>query len=190
MENKKTSDKNDKRYKKVKSEESTTKFYVSIFILTFILSLFFSYISSKSINGLPILVAILMLLLVIFIGVLFDLIGVAVTVAKEEGFHAKASKKLKGSKTAISLIRNSHKVSSFCADVIGDVAGVLSGAISALIAIKITESYGLSFDLQFLISAFVASLTVVGKALGKLIARKKASEIVALVSKVIHIFKK
>jgi len=179
-----------KRIKKEKVEESTLKWFISIFVLTFVLSLFFSYVSAESIKGLPLIPAVLILILVISIGVVFDIIGVAVTVAKEDGFHAKASKKLKGSKTAIKLIRNAHKVSNFCADVIGDIAGVLSGAISALIALKITEVYGLSFNMQFLISALVASITVGGKAMGKIIARNNTTKIIAVVSKVLHFFKK
>ena len=179
-----------RKFKKEKVEDSTLKWLVSIFVLTFVLSLFFSYVSAKSITDLPLIAAALILMLVIFIGIVFDIIGVAVTVAKEDEFHAKASKKLKGSKTAIKLIRNAHKVSNFCADVVGDIAGVLSGAISALIALKITEVYGLSFNLQFLISALVASLTVGGKAMGKIIARKNTTKIISIVSKVLHFFQK
>lgn len=179
-----------KRYTKVKSEESTLKWLISIFILTFVSSLFFSFISSESIQDLPIFAAIIILIIVILIGVFFDIIGVAVTIAKEDEFHAKASKKLKGSKTAIKLIRNSHKVSNFCADVVGDIAGVLSGAISALIALKITTEYGLNFNMQFLISALVASLTVGGKAIGKTVAKNNTTKIVAIVSKFLHLLKK
>ena len=40
---------------------------------------------------------ILILFLVIFIGIFFDIIGVAVTVADENEFHAKASKRIAGS---------------------------------------------------------------------------------------------
>lgn len=181
---------NEKRSVKVKEEESTTKWIISIFVLTFISSLFFSYISEQSIKGIPVIPAILILILIMLIGIVFDIIGVAVTVANEDEFHAKASKKLKGSRTAIKLIRNSHKVSNFCADVVGDIAGVLSGAISALIAFKITEAYNLSINLQFLISALVASLTVGGKAIGKIIARKNTTKIVVLTSKLLQFFER
>ena len=105
------------------------------------------------------------LIIVIFIGILFDIVAVAVTVGKESDFHAKASKKIKGAKTSIKLIRNSARVANICADVIGDIAGVLSGAISAMISLKVTEQFAFSFNIQFIISAFVASLTVGGKAL-------------------------
>ena len=132
----------------------------------------FSFISTTAINGLDLIPAIIILIVVILVGIVFDIIGVAVTVGKESDFHAKASKKLKGAKTSIKLIRNSAKVANICADVIGDIAGVLSGAISAMIALKITEKFNLEFNIQFMISALVASLTVGGKALRKNICSK------------------
>lgn len=180
----------EKKVVKEKTDESSIKWFISIFIMTFILSLFFSYISSESIQGLPTFWAILILTFVIFIGIFFDIIGVAVTVAREHEFHAKATKKVKGSKTAIKLIRNSDKVSNFCADVVGDIAGVLSGAIGALISLKITEASGLEFEIQFLISGLIAAVTVGGKAIGKVIARNYTTEIVAIVSKVLNFSKK
>ena len=126
------------------------------------------------------------MILVILVGVIFDLIGVAVTVANEEDFHAQASKKIKGAKTSIKMIRNSAKVSNFCADVIGDICGVLSGAISAMIALKLTENYGMSSQIQFVFSAIVASLTVGGKAITKEIAKQNSTVIVGFVSKIVN----
>lgn len=115
-------------------------------------------------------------------------IGVAVTVANEHEFHAKASKKIEGSKASIKLIRNAPKVANICADVIGDICGVLSGAISALIAMKITEQFGLSFNIQFILSATVAALTVGGKALGKGVANNNSTKIVHAVGIVLNKF--
>lgn len=158
---------------------------IIVLISTFILSLLFSYISNTAITKLDIIPGIIVLILVILFGIIFDLIGVAVTVANEEHFHAQASKKIKGSKTAIKLIRNSSKVSNFCADVIGDICGVLSGAISTIIALKLTENYGMSSYFQFIISALVASFTVGGKAFTKEIAKKNSTKIISFVTKII-----
>ena len=85
------------------------------------------------------------------------------------------------------MIRNSAKVSNFCADVIGDICGVLSGAISAMIALKLTENYGMSSSIQFIFSALVASVTVGGKAATKQIAKNNSTVIVSFVSKIINI---
>ena len=100
---------------------SNIKWFIQVFISTFILSMVFSYISANGVANLNVIAAILILILVIFIGILFDIIGVAVTVANEHEFHAKATKKVKGSKTSIRLIKNAPKVANICADVIGDI---------------------------------------------------------------------
>lgn len=170
---------------KSKKTNNTNTWVIGIAITTFILSLLFSYISNTAISKLNIIAGLFVLILVILIGIMFDLIGVAVTVANEEDFHAQASKKIKGSKTSIKMIRNSAKVSNFCADVIGDICGVLSGAISAMIALKLTENYGMSSQIQFIFSAIVASITVGGKAVTKEIAKQHSTKIVSFVSKIV-----
>ena len=167
-----------------KKDHSKLKWFIEVFIITFILSICFSYISTNGVTHLNLPLSIIVLLVVILIGILFDIIGVAVTVAKEHEFHAKATKKVKGAKTSIKLIKNSAKVANIRADVIGDVCGVLSGAISAMIAAKISEKTGA--NLQFIISAAVASITVGGKALGKEIANKESTQIVHYVGIILN----
>lgn len=169
-------------------DKEQIKWFIQVFIMTFILSMLFSYISANGVSNLSLIPAILILILVIGIGIFFDIIGVAVTVANEHEFHAKASKKIEGSKASIKLIRNAPKVANICADVIGDICGVLSGAISALIAMKITEQFGLSFNVQFILSATVAALTVGGKALGKGVANNNSTKIVHAVGIVLNKF--
>ena len=168
----KSSKNKDKDYSKI-------KWFIEVFIITFILSIVFSYISTYGVSNLNLISSIIILISVIVIGIIFDIIAVAVTVAKEEEFHAKATKKVDGAKTSLKLIKNASKVANICADVIGDVCGVLSGAVSAMISAKIVEMFGA--DLQFVISAIVASLTVGGKALGKELANKNSTQIVHFV---------
>lgn len=169
---------------------SNNSWVIFIAITTFVLSLLFSFISNTVVSNLNIILGIFVLILVILIGVVFDLIGVAVTVGNEEDFHAQASKKIKGAKTSIKMIRNSAKVSNVCADVIGDICGVLSGAISAMIAFKLTESYGMSSSLQFVFSAIVSSVTVGGKALTKEIAKNNSTKIIGFITKFINVDEK
>lgn len=165
-------------------EHSKIKWFIEVFITTFLLSMFFSYISNNGVTRLNVISSIIILILVIAIGIIFDIIGVAVTVAKEHEFHAKATKKVDGAKASIKLIKNAAKVANICADVIGDICGVLSGAISALISAKISEKIGT--DLQFVISASVAAITVGGKAIGKEIANKNSTEIVHFVGIILN----
>lgn len=169
---------------------SNTKWAIEAFIITFILSGLISYISSNGVSRLNLFWAIIILIFVILIGIIFDIIGVAVTVADESHFHAKASKKINGAKSSLKLIKNASKVANICADVIGDICGVLSGAISTMIALKIINNYGISSNMQFLISGLVAALTVGGKALGKNIATKNSTKIVHITGIVLNKFYK
>ncbi|MBR3152385.1 MAG: hypothetical protein IKF52_02070 [Clostridia bacterium] len=104
-----------------KDNQEEIKWFITVFFTTFFLSLFFSFLSTTAINDLEIIPAIIILVIVVFVGIVFDLIGVAVTVADEENFHAMASKKVDGAKTSIKLIRASSKVANICADIIGDI---------------------------------------------------------------------
>ncbi len=179
-----------KKNQENKKEHSNRKWVIQSFVMTFILSIIFSYISTNGVSNLNLIPAILILVLVILIGIFFDIIGVAVTVANEEEFHAKASKKVEGSKNSIRLIKNAPKVANICADVIGDICGVLSGSISAMIAIKIGTELNLPFNMQFMLSALVSALTVSGKAFGKDIANNNSTEIVHKVGIVLNKFSK
>ena len=169
------------------NDSSELKWIITAFIITFVLSIIISFICTYAISALDLLPAIIILIVTVFVGILFDIVGLAVTVAKEEELHAKASKKVRGAKKSIKLIRNSSIVSNICADVIGDVCGVISGSMAALITIKITEKFGLQFDIQFIISAIVASITVGGKAIGKGIAKRNSTKIVHMFGKVLTI---
>ena len=84
---------------KKEKEHSKAKWFIEIFVTTFILSMAFSYISNNGVNNLNMVASVIILIVVILIGILFDIIGVAVTVAKEHEFHAKATKKAVGAKT-------------------------------------------------------------------------------------------
>ena len=174
----------------MKQKDSNSKWIIEAFIITFILSGIISYISSNGVSKLNIGFAIIILILVVFLGIIFDIIGVAVTVANEEHFHAKATKKAEGAKLSLNLIKNASKVANICADVIGDICGVISGAIGTMIALKIASTYGVSSNIQFLISAFIASVTVGGKAIGKQVAANNSTEIVDKVGQVLSKFQK
>ena len=104
-----------------KKQESNLKWALQAFVLTFVLSGLVSYISNNGIQKLNVIASIIILIIVIFIGILFDMLGVAVTVAPEKDFHAKATKKAKGAKTSIMLLKNASKVANICADVVGDI---------------------------------------------------------------------
>lgn len=137
-----------------------------------------------------ILLSFIFLVIIILIGVIFDIIGVAAAAATEPPLHAKAAKKLPGAKPAVALIRNADRVASFCSDVIGDIAGTVSGAIGAGIIFRLTTldpTYN-PVALGTVMTASVAALTVFGKAVGKTFAINEANSIIFGVGKLINFF--
>lgn len=88
---------------KNKRDKSEFKWFIEVFIMTFILSMLFSYISANGVSNFSLIPAILILVLVILVGIFFDIVGVAVTVANENEFHAKATKKSKGFKSIYTI---------------------------------------------------------------------------------------
>ena len=175
---------------KTEKSDSKLKWCVEVRIISFILSILFSYVSSNGVSKLSIIPAILILVAVILVGIIFDIIAIAVTVANEDEFHAKATKKIEGSKTSIRLIKNASRVANFCADVIGDICGVLSGAVGTLVSLKLVEKLGVSENIQYFVSALIASIIVGGKAAGKEVGISKSTEIVHSVGKLINKFQK
>ncbi len=121
-----------------------------------------------------------LLLIVILVGVLFDLIGVAATSASESALHARAANRLRGAAQAVQLVRNAPRVASFCNDVVGDVCGTLGGAISVTILFKIfvNQPDHISVWLATLMTALTAALAVGGKAYGKTFAVDHGTEII------------
>ena len=133
-------------------------------------------------------VAFLILLLIITIGIVFDIIGMAVATADEKPFHAMAARKVPGAREAIQLLRNAERVSSICNDVVGDICGVVSGAASATIAAQILSNFDFSWPqiVSLAMSALAAGLTVGGKAVGKSIAVNSCVTIVHTVGRMIY----
>ena len=134
------------------------------------------------------IVAFLILLMIVFIGILFDIVGMAVATADEKPFHAMAARKVKGARECIMLLRNAERVSSICNDVVGDICGVVSGSASATIAAQVLSAFELSFAavVPLMLSSLVAALTVGGKAVGKGIAVNRCTDIVYHAGQVIY----
>ena len=132
-------------------------------------------------------VAFLILLAIILLGIVFDIVGVAVTSADEKPFHSMAARKVKGAQEAIVLLRNAEKVGSICNDVIGDICGVISGSAAATIAAQVLSNFTFSWPriVSLVLSSLVAGLTVGGKAIGKRFAICSCTRIVHVVGIVI-----
>ncbi len=177
-----------KKQKKTK-KHSNFRWIVTIFFVAVLISSAISFLSSSVMEDAGIVEAFVVLLLIVLIGILFDIVGVAVMSAGEKPFHSMAAKKVPGAAEALMLLRNAEKVSSFCNDVVGDICGVVSGSASAVIAVKALSNLNSDAVGQLIMSALVAGITIAGKALGKNIAMRRSTQIVHLVSKPIYYIK-
>lgn len=164
------------------------KWVATIFLVTIVISGTISFVSDEVMASSSLPVAFLILLVIILVGILFDIVGMAVASADEKPFHSMAAKKVPGAQEAIRLLRNAERVSSICNDVVGDICGVVSGSASATIAAQVIRSFDFSWPqvATLLMSALAAGLTVGGKAVGKSIAIDSCTEIVHTVGRVIH----
>lgn len=171
-----------------RERNKTIRWVVTIFLVTIFVSGIISLLSDIVMENSSIGVAFLILLFIIFIGIVFDIIGMAVASADEKPFHSMAARKVPGAIESIRLLRNAERVSSICNDVVGDICGVISGAASATIAVELISNFTFSWPdfISLGMSALAAGLTVGGKAVGKSFAVKSCTSIVHTVGRFIH----
>ncbi|HHV39024.1 MAG TPA: hypothetical protein GXX70_05990 [Tepidimicrobium sp.] len=164
------------------------RWVVLITIWTFVLAIVFTIITEGLVKNLSILLAFIILIFIILVGIFFDIIGIAVTSAKEKPFHAMAANRVGGARYAIRLVRNASQVSNFCNDVIGDISGIVSGAIGATIIYKLVNIYsiGNASILSIIITSLVAAFTVGGKAFGKNVAISNSENIIFKIAKLFN----
>jgi hypothetical protein len=178
------------RKNSLKNTSRNSAWIISITALSFIISVVLLFVSQNIFTDASLFFAVFTVLFIILTGILFDMIGVAVTSADETPFHAMASRKYRGAKRSVKLIRNSGKVASFCNDVVGDICSVISGSATALIVFRLSGrlSFIDSALLGIIFSGMAASLTVGGKAIGKIIAIRNSNYIVYRVSVILELF--
>ena len=161
-----------------------------VFVLAVVLSALLSFFSTTALEGTGYVVAALVLAVFIGLGIVFDMIGVAVTAADPKPFHSMAAHKEKGAKAAIRLLQNANQVSSVCNDVVGDICGIVSGTTTAVIVVRLQTAFALpeSVLLSVAVTALVSGLTIGGKALGKTVALNKSTSVVYWVGRFLHLF--
>lgn len=177
-----------------RNRENSTKninmrWVLIITIWTFILATSVSIVSESILRNFNITMAFISLIVVVIIGVFFDIIGIAVTASDEKTFHSMAANRIKEARYAVKLVRNAGRVSNFCNDVIGDICGIISGAAGTIIVMKLVGQYGFTKItlISVIMSGLIASLTVGGKAIGKEFAINKSDRIIFLTAKIIMV---
>jgi Mg2+/Co2+ transporter CorB len=165
----------------------TIRWVVTIFLVTILVSGIIFTVSDEIMSATSIAVSFCILLVIVFVGIIFDIVGVAVTSADETPFHSMAARKVPGAREALLLLRNAERVSSICNDVVGDICGVVSGSASANIAAQLLMRFEFSWPamIGLAMSSIVSGLTVGGKAVGKAFAVNTSTKIVYFAGKVI-----
>lgn len=161
----------------------TIQWVVTVFFTTLVVSGLIGLVSDEVMASSSLPVAFGILLFIVLLGIVFDIIGMAVASADEKPFHSMAARKVPGAQEAIRLLRNAERVSSICNDVVGDICGVVSGSASATIAALILTHVDTAWPrgVSLVMSSLVAGLTVGGKAIGKTFAVSSCTQIVHMV---------
>lgn len=168
---------------------SPYRWALTVFLMAVVLSAVLSLASESMLEGAGVTAALLMLALFISLGILFDIVGVAVTAADPKPFHAMASHKEKGAKQSLMLLRNAGRVSSVCNDVVGDICGIISGSTAAIIVTRLQQALSIrSVAVSLAVTALVSGLTIGGKALGKMFAINKSTAVLQTVGRILHVF--
>lgn len=165
------------------------KWIMIVTILAFIISIVFSLASELIMPNTNSIIATITILVFIFIGIMFDIVGIAITVADISTFNSMSTKRVRGANIAVKLIKHSEKASSFCNDVIGDICGIISGSAGVVLATILSDKFKFNiFIVTLIITGLIAALTIGGKAIGKHFAINKSTVILYNFSKVLSIF--
>ena len=170
------------------AKRKSVRWILCVFFSTIVISAVISLASEEVMDNSNVWAAFLILFIIVFIGILFDIVGVAVTSATDTPFHSMAARKVPGAQESIRLLKNAERVSSICNDVIGDICGVVSGSAAAAIAMRVTANVPRTAEnlVTLALSALVAGLTVGGKAIGKTIAISSCTKIVHTVGVILY----
>lgn len=168
------------------------KFSLTIAVITFVLAAIFSSFSSSLLNNVSWVIGLFIVLIIVLIGIIFDMLGIASTAAKEAPLHAMAAEKVTGAKEAVTIYKNADKFASFCNDVIGDISGIVSGSALTIVIIQISQLFQgtseptVQIFLNIFLTSFVAALTVGGKAIGKYFAINSSTKIILVAGKILY----
>ncbi len=168
---------------------SAAVYTLIVFIGTFFTACLMTLVSSLVLEEMETFtVGLVILLVVIFVGVLFDIVGTAIGVCGMASLNSKAARRIPGAKKAIGLVKNASRVANICNDVVGDICGTVSGGIgTALAAVLVSSGGWLGLAVSVGISGCIAAMTVAGKAMGKNFALQQADTIIFKVGQLLDL---
>jgi hypothetical protein len=178
-----------------KKSKQVKNWALKIFFISLLLASVVSVVAEYFTQGLSIFAAFFVLILIVSIGVVADIVGVAFATCDQQPFIAMSAKRIPNARAALDMLKKADIVSNFCNDVIGDICGIVSGAAGAAIAVKVVSEVGtggrtwVESAIAIGLSSLIAASTVAGKAMGKSLAMKKNREIVSMIGSAVVFFK-
>ena len=170
--------------------KSAAFWIIKIILISIVASMVFMLVSTEVLGRTGMAMAFILLSVFILIGIIFDIIGIAVMSANETPFHSMASRRQRGAAESLRLLKSADKVATLCNDVIGDVTGIVSGTTAALVTVRLMinlKTENIIFEL--VIIGLVTGLTIGGKAIGKVVAINNSTMIVHKVGILISFLK-
>lgn len=172
-------------------KKSNYRWVIIVTLMAFLLSLTMSFVTTIILKNVTLTISIVVTFLFILLGIVFDIVGVAVTSGDDVAFHSMSARRVRGGRVGVKLMKNASKVSSVCCDVVGDICGIISGSAGVTIVALLTKMTNWNILIvSLVVTSLISSLTIGGKALGKNLAISKSTEIVTIVAKILSIFSK
>lgn len=168
-------------------KKNSVRWIIKIILISLVASVVFALASNEILYRSGYIMSFGILVVFIVIGVVFDVIGLAITAATEAPFNSMATRRQRGATEALLLVKNAERVTCYTNDVTGDVTGIVSGSTAALIAARLMEGFNTdNLIIPVGIAAIVTGVTVGSKAIAKSFAFRKNTEIVLFVGKVLN----
>ena len=173
----------------MKKKKSNTSWIIKITIFAFILAMTFSLLSDFVFKDANIYIGIIAIIFFILIALVFDIIALSITYVDMEPLNSLSSKKVKGANITVILKKNMEKITTLFCDVIGDVCGIITGSLGVVISTQISLKFNMSFLITtVLITSIIAALTILCKAMNKVIAIKNSTKIILSFSRILSLF--
>jgi len=164
--------------------------FVKAFVIAFALTMVFGILSEKILVNTSWQISIVVIIVLLSISLFFDMIGTAIIVVDPIPFNAMASKKIKGARNSIKIVKAQNMLASIFCDVIGDIGGILSGAMGVGLALALQSKTGAWYDeyISVFISALIAGFSISVKALLRMFAKRHSHTIVKKAGQLLSIF--
>lgn len=160
-------------------------------LISLVLGVVFAFGAEIVLSDTSVAIAVVLIVVLVALGILFDMMGLAVASCDPVPLCSMASRRVRGARHALTLCRNAHKVSSIFNDIVGDSIGIITGVCGAALALVMAQDLdGMArIAVAVAVSAVIAALTIGGKAAMKSVAIRYSRQIVLFLGKVMAVFR-